>query len=75
MASGRPNRDLGRILHDPLHVWPECEAPEIGKGCRALRRYGTKAQVLRVARAHAAKTGHTVTLHIEHWQRVHPQEA
>lgn len=68
MASGHANADLGRITHDAAFATPRCE------GCNALNREpaATKPRALRIARAHVAETGHTATILIAHWQRVHP---
>ena len=70
MTAGHAGNDLSRIEHDPAFTKPRCEA----SGCRGVRpsKWGTKAQSLRIARAHANLTGHTVTIDIWHWQRVHP---
>lgn len=72
MTAGQRTGDLSAINHDPKHTKPRCDAT----GCRGVRpaHWGTKAQSLRTARAHAALTGHTVTIDIWHWQRVRPKE-
>jgi hypothetical protein len=68
VSAGQSGRDLGRIIHDPAYATPICE------GCAQLNRQPamTKTTALRVARGHVARTGHTVTIYIQHWQRVHP---
>jgi hypothetical protein len=73
MASGHSNSDLSRILHDPEFVHPSCN----DRSCRwgTTSGFFTKPKALRLARDHAAMTGHTVMLSISHWQLVHPKEA
>ena len=70
MSSGHAGRDLGRILRDAAYVVPRCEE------CNRLNvaKPTTKPAAVRLARSHVARTGHTVTLLISHWQRVHPVE-
>lgn len=70
MVSGSRSPDLGRILHDAEFVVPRCEV------CNTLSRVPmqTKARAIATARRHAAAKGHTVTLYLTHWQRVHPPE-
>lgn len=78
MASGHPKPDLGRIVHSPFFVLTRCDGPmdRHRTDCARLTRLPmmTKTRALREARAHAALTGHEVTLVIQHTQRVRPRQ-
>ena len=80
MTSGYRRNDLSRINHDPAFVSGYCEADRVhtpdrnGRATLWTFANTTKPKALRLARAHTRETGHTVTLVITHWQRVHPQE-
>lgn len=61
--------DLGRILRGEKYVTVGCHQ------CSTIPivRH-TKTTAIRIARRHAAGTGHTVRLYIEHYQDVAPKE-
>jgi hypothetical protein len=68
--------DLGPILRDREYVVPRCAGFTVDRRkCEAIdsRNALSKPAALRVARRHAAESGHSVVLYIAHYQIVRPR--